>query len=463
MTRSTTVARDTARVGVVDTVRCAVGVLAPMLAQGVIRRRPRVVRLAQRLDLDRRGADQLHRLRHRHGSGPLRLAVAGRSVALVLDPDDVERLLTGSPDPFAAATTEKTAALRHFQPHGVLISRGTARTRRRDVNEHALDTGMPLHRVADAVAEKVGDEVARLELTDGVLDWSAFGPMFDRIIRRVTLGEAARDDTRLTADLNHLRDLANWAYLLPRHERRRARFQRRVDAYVARAEPGSLVGNLPREPGGSADPPREAVGPVGHPAGGAGAAGTTAGGDAAVDVAGQVPHWLFAFDAAGISAFRTLALLGSDPARRGRALADTGPVLPYLRACVLDAVRLWPTTLVVLRESTRATGWGGTTLPERTTFVIPSAFHHRDPTSTPHADEFCPEEWLDGDAHRRRSVFPFSAGPVVCPGRDVVLLTVSTLLSALLRRFPALRAARPLRPPLPGTLEHTGLELVTDD
>jgi hypothetical protein len=133
-TMVTTVAGDTSvRIGVFDTARCALGVLAPMLAQGAIRRRNRIVRLAQRSGLDRRGADLLHRLRHRHGPGPLRLSVPGRSVAVVVDPADVERLLTGSPDPFAPATTEKAAALRHFQ---------TARS----VNEHALDSGRPLHR-----------------------------------------------------------------------------------------------------------------------------------------------------------------------------------------------------------------------------------------------------------------------------------------------------------------------------
>jgi cytochrome P450 len=209
---------------------------------------------------------------------------------------------------------------------------------------------------------------------------------------------------------------------------------------VARAEAGSLAAALADAAGGT---PADAGGPDG----------------AGVDPAGQVPHWLFAFDAVRITAMRTLALLGSDPARRAAAAADVAPVLPYLRACVLDTVRLWPTTLVVLRESTRDTDWDGIALPRRTTFVVPSSFHHRDPAATPHADEFSPEQWLDGTARSDWSVFPFSAGPAVCPGRDVVLLTVSTVLAALLRRFPALQTAPPLAAPLPYTLDHTGLRL----
>ncbi|GAA3454125.1 cytochrome P450 [Dactylosporangium matsuzakiense] len=411
------------RLGVLDTARCAAVVLAPLLAQGVIRRRNRVVRLAQRLDLDRRAAAVLRQLRTRHGDGPLRLAVPGRSIALVLSADGVERVLTGSPEPFALATTEKVAALRHFQPHGVLISGGRERDARRHYNERVLDTGAELHHhIAGAVAAVVRDEVSTV---DGpVLDWPAFAAMFDRIARRVVLGAAARDDERLTAELNRLRNAANWAYLRPRPEHLRARFQRRVDAYVARAEPGSLAAAMAANPAA-----------------------------AGVDPAGQVPHWLFAFDAAGISAFRTLALLGSDPARQATAARDQGPVYPYIRACVQDTVRLWPTTLVVLRESTVDTQWPGGTLPAGTELILPSSYFHRDGE---HADDFAPETWLHGEAMRSWSVFPFSAGPGVCPGRNVVLLTTSTLIAALLDRFGPLRTAAPLRSPLPRTLDYTG-------
>jgi hypothetical protein len=414
-----------ARAGVLDTVRFAGLVLAPMLAQGVIRRRNRVVRLAQRLDLDRRGARLLHRLRARHGDGPLRLAVPGRSVAVVLDESGVERVLAGSPEPFALATTEKVAALRHFQPHGVLVSTGLLRRHRRTFNEAVLDTGAPLHRAAAAIADKVRDEADRLD-AGAALDWPAFEAMFARIARRVVLGDAAGGDTRLTAELNRLRDAANWAYLRPRQEFLRERFQRRVDAYTARAEPGSLAGEM---------------------------AGTPAAGG--VDPAGQVPHWLFAFDAAGISAFRTLALLGSDEGRQSTAARDAGPLYPFVRACVQDTVRLWPTTLVVLRQSTEDTDWSGTTLPAGTSLLLPSSYFHRDETVMHQADEFAPEVWLAGGARRSWSIFPFSAGPGACPGRNLVLLTTSTLIAALLERLGPLRTADPLRAPLPRTLDHT--------
>ncbi|WP_433222877.1 cytochrome P450 [Dactylosporangium sp. CS-047395] len=421
------------RLGIADTVRCAGLVLAPMLAQGVIRRRDRVVRLAERLDLDRRGARVLGELRDRHGDGPLRLAVPGRSVAVVLSADGVRRVLTGTPEPFSPATTEKVAALRHFQPHGVLISTGAVREERRRFNEAVLDTGAELHHaVAGPLAEIVHDEVKRLD-PGRLLVYRTFEAMFNRIVRRIVLGAAARDDTGVTAELNRLRAAANWAYLRPRDEQLRGRFQRRIEAYVARAEPGSLAGAL-------------AVALAGAPAGTPATAG--------LDPAGQIPHWLFAYDAAGITAFRTLALLGSDPDRQATATRDEAPVLPFLRACVHDTVRLWPTTLVVLRESTVDTDWPDGTLPAGTSFVLPSSYFHRSDN-----DAFTPESWLSGAAQDSWSTFPFSAGPGVCPGRNLVLLTTSTLIAALLDRFAPLRTVHPLRAPLPRTLDHSKLRI----
>ncbi|MFF5225993.1 cytochrome P450 [Dactylosporangium sp. NPDC000521] len=413
-----------ATASVLDTAKVVLVVVAPAFVQGAIRRRPRMVRLARRLDTDWRAGRLLQRLRRQYGVRPLMLKVPGRSVAVVLSPDDVQRILRETPDPFTPATTEKRAALRHFQPHGVLISTGEERTHRRTYNERVLDTPEPLHRQADAIVAAIRDEVRRSDPPGDALDWRRFSAMFARVARRVTLGEAARDDERLTRELDRLRDAANWAYLRPRQEGLRQRFQRRVDAYVARAEPGSLAGMM---------------------------AGTPSTTD--VDPAGQVPHWLFAFDAAAMTAFRTLALLGSDPSRAGTAATD----LRFLGACVQETLRLWPTTLAILRESTQETDWGGATLPAHTSLIILSSFFQRD-EGMHYADRFTPEIWLSGAARRSPQIFPFSGGSAECAGRNLVLLVMTTVLAELLRTH-RYTAVHPLRTPLPGTVDQTRIQL----
>lgn len=401
-----------ARASVGDTARVLALVLAPMLAQGVIARRRRVVAAAGRLGLDGRAVREMVRLRERYGPGPLVLRLPFRTVALVLDPTDVRRVLLGSPEPFAAASTEKRGALGHFQPRGVLVSHGEIRARRREFVEAVLDTGAPLHRLAEPFARIAREEALELRALverDGELDWDRFVTAWWRVVRRIVLGDRARDDHAITDLLTRLRHRANWSYLLPRRRAARAELAERLAGYVRDPADGSLAALV-----------------AGLPA----AAG--------VDRAGQLPQWLFAFDPAGMAAFRALALLLAHPDEAGRARAEAGGPdpgtphdLPLLRAAVLESVRLWPTTAVVLRDTTAPVGWAGATLPAGSAVGLVSAYFHRAGTADP--DRFTPDRWLDGSADDDWSLLPFSAGPVVCPGRELVLFTTSTFLATLLR------------------------------
>ncbi|MEV0674954.1 cytochrome [Actinosynnema sp. NPDC050436] len=374
----------------VDTGRAFGKVLLPTLAKGVIVRRPGVMALAERAQVDATAVDTMRSFRTRYGSAPLRLRVTGRSVALLLDPSDVARLLDGSPEPFALATREKRAALRHFQPHGVLISRGAQRERRRRVVEAALrPEGLD---VEEVVRDEV-DLLVRHVHSTGELTWDGFAQGWWRLVRRLVLGSGARADERLTDELKKLRGDGNWAYLHPRRRGLREAFERRLRAHLERREPGSLA--------------------------------ATASVDDLVD---QVPHWLFAFDAAAIVTLRALALGGSGAEG------------------ILESARLWPTTPVILRESTIATRWGDVWLPEETTFVVFTPYFHRMA-----GDEYRPDLWPAGGP----ALVPFSGGPGVCPGRDLVLVTAGLVLDALREHV----VSPVLHPPLPATLNHFALRL----
>jgi cytochrome P450 len=119
---------------------------------------------------------------------------------------------------------------------------------------------------------------------------------------------------------------------------------------------------------------------------------------------------------------------------------------------ILESARLWPTTPVILRESTEPTRWHGTWLPKNTEFVVFTPFFHRDPDRLPYADRYAPEIW---DRPLDPAIVPFSGGPGVCPGRDLVLATGSAMIDALSEHltFPALSE------PLPRTLNHFGLRM----
>ena len=396
-----------------DTLRVA-GAILPIVAQGVIARRRSVVALAGKLDADGRGVRILQDVATRYGPGPVRLRLPGRRAALVLDGEGVRRVLDGTPDPFAPDTWEKRKALGQFQPHGVLVSHGEVRAERRRFNEAVLDSGHPLHHNASVMARAVAQEAEQLGREvdrSGELDWDAFIRAWWRVVRRVVLGDAARDDHDLTDELTRLRKAANWSFLLPRHRARRERFRDRVRAHLERAEPGSLAEMIARTP---ADPE--------------------------VDPVDQVPQWLFAYDPAGAVALRALAALVAHPAELARAREEIDDRdlalpqdLPRLRAAVLESVRLWPTTPLLLRETTRPVRWDDGELEGRTALVIPTWFLHRDGRTRADANRFDPQQWLDGAAQEDPALVPFSAGPGRCPGRELVLFTTSLFLAHLLR------------------------------
>ncbi|WP_216207723.1 cytochrome P450 [Amycolatopsis aidingensis] len=427
------------RASLADTVLVGTRVALPLLANGLIKRRPRMQAMAGRLGLDRQSVALLRRLRARYGPGPLRLRVPGRTVVLPLGGPDVARLLESASAPFTPASREKRAALAHFQPHGVLLSRGAARARRRELNEAVLETHRPVHGLAEQITTRIDEEATDLLGSTGTeLTWDRFACCWWRTVRRIVLGDTARTDDTVTGLLDRLRLDANWAYLGPRRARTFAELSRRLDGYLGRAEQGSLAALLAGQ--------REETG--------AGARD-------------QMAHWLFAFDAAGMVTLRTLALLATHPEQAAAAAAELpdGAVraarsLPYLRACVLDTVRLWPTTPVLLRDSTEDTSWGGTRLPAGSTFLVVTPFFHRDPDTLPQADRFEPESWLDGRAEAEPGLVPFSAGPARCPGENLVLLTASTMLGCLFaRRRYVLESPTGLDPgrPLPATLDNFGL------
>jgi hypothetical protein len=429
------------RASVPDTARVLGTVLAPAVGQGPILRRPKVLGLLDRLDADRRAADLVRHLRASYSGGPLLLAVPGRPVLLLLTASQVREVLEGAPEPFTPASSEKAAALGHFQPHGVLISRGPVRQDRRRFNEAVLDVDRPVHHLGEHVVRVARDEVGALVSTSrfaGGFGWDDWHAMWWRVVRRVVLGDDARGDTEVTELLDTLRGDANWAFLRPRRGGLRERFDERLRIHLDRRQPGSLASVLPEVPAGEDTDPQ-----------------------------GQVPHWLFAYDAAAIVSIRALAVLATYERARERvheearsSAEDPTPLLPFLRACVLESVRLWPTTLAILRETTADTTVAGCAVPRGATVVIHSSSFHRDSDTLPYADRFEPEVWLDGRARDEWSLVPFSGGPARCPGKDLVLMTTSAVLAALLERHDVGLAAGRLPAagrPLPHTLDHTRL------
>lgn len=430
-------------IGYLDKLKVIAEVLLPTMAKGVVLRRPTMMALAERFDIDKRAVRRLKSLREKYGSGPLMLSVLGRKHALILAKGDLIRVLADAPASFSPASDQKRAMLGHFEPHVSLTSRGVDRVERRRLNDEALESGCPNHSFAARFA-KVASEEARalLAYAGPTLTWDEFSPVWDRIVRRVVLGDAARDDTHLSYLLKTLRGDGNWASLRSRNTRVFDAYMRRLNQHLARAEPGSLAAALAKAPKTANSEPGS-----------------------------QATHWIFAFDAGAIAAFSALALLATHPDQRLRAVREaedvaagdgSSPSLPFLRSCVLEALRLWPTTMIVHRKSTEETSWDSGVLPAGISVLLFAPYFHREDGAVANANTFAPDIWMDDPGRTKLPLIPFSAGPGLCPGRHIVLLTAAALLGEMVKtREIGLAGGHRLEPgsDLPGTLNHFALEI----
>jgi cytochrome P450 len=365
---------------------------------------------AERMGFDTRTVRTMQYLRRKYGPAPLLLAIPGRPQLVLFDPQDVAIVLTGSPQPFRTDTKEKRAALNHFEPGNVLIADPDRRAGLRPLHEAALATSTAVHPLVSRFREVIRNEYRSVLRADGgEITWHLFAAAWFRMVRRIVLGDRARDDEDLTNLLNGLRRRANWAFFLPQDCTRRRRLHDRLQQYLTNPEKGSLVSMLPA--------------------------------DTRYQPSSQIAQWLFAFDPAGMTTFRTFALLASyrqfmDRARE-EALKDQAPAdarQSFIRRCVLESLRLWPTTPAVLREAMEDISWHDCRLAKGTGVIIFTPFFGRDDEKLNFAHKMSPDIWerSQNDALVPLGIVPFSNGPAICPAHNLVPLLACLVIEAVL-------------------------------
>jgi len=139
----------------------------------------------------------------------------------------------------------------------------------------------------------------------------------------------------------------------------------------------------------------------------------------------------------------TLMLLAEHPEAQERVRceldAQPGPVplvghrerLPWTRAVVDEALRLYPPAWAISRRSHRDDEVGGRQVPAGTLAIISPWLVHRRPDLWPEPEAFRPERFLDGTA--RTGYLPFGQGPRLCIGREFALGEMVVVLAELLR------------------------------
>lgn len=421
-----------------DGIRFTAQIAVPNVVQGLFRRRRRVTGVATMLGTDTR-AVRFYESLVRDKPGPIAIRVGKDQALLVHLPEDIQAVLEGSPDPFASDPDAKRKGMAHFQPDALTISRGALWENRRQFAEAILDTGKPLHRLAQTFLEAAYDEADIL--AGGEITWERINAAFQRLTRRVVLGDPAASDTEVTQLLETLLDEANSS---PSGQSPNfPPFMAKLQHYVDAAAPGSLTSLI-------ADAPQ----------------------DGGTKPAGQLVHWLFAMgDTLPANVFRTLAVLASHRPQLAKVQSELSAAklttakgiagLDYLAACLQDTMRLWPTTPMFARVTTRETQLRGVTVPAGTQVFIYNLGNHRNRDHVAFADRFAPDEWTTGTAAQNWSFNFFSNGPQGCPGAGLAVFLGTAVLARLLGHGTPWTNGKPLRDdaPLPHALDVFGLRI----
>jgi len=139
----------------------------------------------------------------------------------------------------------------------------------------------------------------------------------------------------------------------------------------------------------------------------------------------------------------TLMLLAEDQVAQERLRAELaalpGPVslldhrdrIPWTRAVIDEALRLFPPAWVISRRSDRDDVVGGVDVPAGTLAIISPWLVHRRPDVWADPDEFRPQRFLESGAGRT-AYLPFGQGPRLCIGRELALGEMAVVLGRLL-------------------------------
>lgn len=404
------------RASLADGVLFTAVVGVPSVIQGLFTKRELPTRVAGFVGGDQHAFNTVRSMVDKYGPEPFFIRVATDEVVLAHHPDIIKVVLEGSPNPFASDFGSKRKGMTAFQPDALTLSREPVWESRRAFAEAVLDTGRPLHRLAEPMlqaARYAATEIYRLNGERSV-KWTDINASFQRLTRIVVFGRGAADDTEITEALTALMSEGNSTP--GKTSADYPAFIERVQFYVDRAEPGSLTGII-------AETPRDGVEP-----------------------AGQIVHWLFAMgDTLAANTTRALALLATHARQRHEATKQVRASnldspedvagLDYVSGCLLEAMRLFPTTGLFGRETVAdVTLPDGNVIPEGTQVLIPNLFAHRNAKLIPYADRFSPDEWVSGDAQDNWSFNFFSHGPQGCPGAGMSIFLGTAFLAELLSR-----------------------------
>lgn len=398
----------------IDNVKFNLFHMIPFIQKGIFTRNKKRYSFLTHYQSDPLSVRFIETLQKKYQSDYLYLWMLNKKSLLVLDEEGIRHILEHSPDKYAE-TDGKRKGMSHFQPDALTISRGEKWQDRHQFNKSVLQDDGGLHAFAENFLDIIRDELALFSGKDRSLEtWDDFERLFARITVQIIFGKGV-NDTDVTDDLKKMMLESNNVIASGSQSEYFDRFYNQITSHLNAPPKHCLAARCKS---------------VHH--------------TAATKVENQIPHWIFAMgDTLAINTVGTLVLISAHTDTEQQIRKDLQRIAPdsaknihrmkTLEGCIQEAMRLWPSTLILMREAIVNDQIGDRLIPTGTQIMIHNGFNHRDETRHAFANRFTPEIWMD-----RKSDFHFnhlSNGPQACAGKDLALFISKAVLALLLSHY----------------------------
>jgi cytochrome P450 len=122
--------------------------------------------------------------------------------------------------------------------------------------------------------------------------------------------------------------------------------------------------------------------------------------------------------------------------------------LDYIEAVTHETMRLKPVAPILFLESIEDVEMGGMAVPKGTPLMLLTMHAGLQDKHFGAADKFRPERWLEavpasGCPHNAKAFVPFGAGPRFCPGRQLAMVEIKTVMAMLCAGFELTKTKHP--------------------
>jgi cytochrome P450 len=122
--------------------------------------------------------------------------------------------------------------------------------------------------------------------------------------------------------------------------------------------------------------------------------------------------------------------------------------LPYIEAVTHEAMRLKPVAPVLFFEPVEDVEIAGVSVPKNTAMMVPTLHGPLQESQFGAAAQFRPERWLEAATpsacpHNTKAFVPFGGGPRYCPGRQLAMVEIKSVMAMLCAAFEVAKTEHP--------------------